>query len=82
MSVHDFTVRYDGEGYKFEVFVNSNEPPAEIARRLTKAARGQIKAACLVACTKLSPEEVTTFMAALAKTAATGIGVEVDLNET
>ena len=68
---YDFSVKYDGKGYAFKVYVNSNEPPEEIAKRLQKAARGQIKAACMVACSKLTPKQVETFMGMLAK-AATG----------
>lgn len=82
MSVHDFTVKYDAKGYKFEVFVNSNEPPVEIARRLAKAARGQVKAACFVGYKTLPPDEVKAQMAALAALAATGAGTEVNLDET
>jgi hypothetical protein len=81
MSVHDFTVKYDGRGYIFEVFVNSNEPPEEIAWRLTKAARGQIKAACFVRYNSLTPDEVKERMAMLAELAVAGVGTEINLSE-
>lgn len=74
--MHDFSVKFGGQGYKFEVFVNTNEPPEDVALRLQKAARGQVKAACAVVASKLTPEGVTKFMKALADTAASGAGIE------
>lgn len=76
MDVHDFTVKFDGNGYRFDVFVNTNEDPNEIARRIQRAVRGQVKAACLIAVAKLTPDEVKSFLEEIAKVAATGAGVE------
>jgi predicted TIM-barrel fold metal-dependent hydrolase len=76
MDAHDFTVKFDGKGYRFEVYVNTNEDPGEIAKRLQKAARGQLKAACVVTAAELTVDEVKDFMAKLAKLAATGAGTE------
>lgn len=60
--VDDFTVKHDGRGFEFRVYVNTGEDPLEITRRLQKAARGQEKNACLVTAAKLSPEEVAKFL--------------------
>ena len=79
MDAYDFTVKFDGKGYKFEVYVNTDEDPSEIAKRLQKAARGQVKAACLVACSVLTPEEVKVFMRAIAKMASSGAGSEYEI---
>lgn len=79
--MHDFSVKYDGKGYLFEVRVNTNEDPNEVAKRLQKAARGQIKAATMVACKKLSPDEVKDFMGVLAKIAASGVGTEYKIDD-
>lgn len=79
MDAHDFTVKFDGKGYKFEVYINTNEDPTEIAKRLQKAARGQIKAACAVACVRLTPDEVKEFMQVLVKMASTGAGSEYEI---
>lgn len=76
MDAHDFTVKFGGNGYRFDVFVNTNEDPSEIAKRIQKAARGQIKAACVVAVSKLTPDEVKGFLDAIAEAARTGAGVE------
>ena len=78
--VHDFTTKFNGEGYVFTVFVNTNEDPREIGARLQKAARGQIKAACMVGVAALTPEETRERMEALAKIAASGAGKEVDID--
>ena len=79
MDAHDFTVKFDGNGYRFEVYVNTNEDPSDIAKRLQKAARGQVKAACAVSCSKLSPEEVKAFLEFIAKAAASGAGSEYEI---
>lgn len=79
MSIHDFSVKYDGKGYRFDVFVNTNEDPAEIAKRIQKAARGQIKAAVMVAVADLTPDEVKAFMGVLAEAAVSGAGVEYEI---
>jgi hypothetical protein len=79
MSVHDFSVKYDGKGYRFDVFVNTDEDPMEVAKRLQKAARGQVKAACMVGCVRLTPDEVKGFMGKLAELASTGVGTEYEI---
>ncbi len=76
MDAHDFSVKFNGKGYRFDVFVNTNEDPNEIAKRIQKAARGQVKAACVVAVAELTPEEVKGFLDEIAKVAATGAGTE------
>lgn len=76
MDVHDFTVKFDGKGYKFEVYVNTDEDPSDVAKRLQKAARGQSKAACVVMASVLTVDEVKKFMGVLADLAATGRGTE------
>lgn len=79
MEAHDFTVKYDGKGYKFEVYVNTNEDPSDIAKRLQRAARGQNKAACLITAAELTPEAVAKFLGLLADLASTGKGSEYEL---
>ena len=80
-SMYDFSVKFDGQGYRLDVFVNTNEDPAEIAKRLQKAARGQIKAAVIVAVSKLTPDEVSAFMKAGADVAASGAGREYEIKD-
>lgn len=77
--IHDFTVKFDGQGYLFEVFVNTNEDPVELAKRLQKAARGQIKAACSVAYKRLDRATVEGLMAALAKVATSPTATEFEI---
>jgi hypothetical protein len=79
MDAHDFTVKYGGKGYKFEVFVNTDDDPKEIAKRLQRAARGQNKAACLVTAAELTPDGVAEFLKLLADLASTGAGTEYKL---
>ena len=81
MSLHDFTVKYGGNGYRFEVYVNTNEDPNEVAKRLQRAARGQVKAACMVLTVRLTPDEVREFMGKLAQLAASGAGREYKIDD-
>jgi len=81
MSTHDFTVKFGGNGYRFDVFVNTNEDPREVAVRLQRAARGQIKAACLVGVASLTKDEVAGFMKKMAEIASTGAGTEFKIDD-
>lgn len=58
----DFSVKHGGRGFEFRCFVNTNEDPTEIIKRLQKALRGQEKSACMILVAKLSPQEVAQFM--------------------
>jgi hypothetical protein len=62
--LQDFSIKYGGRALGFTVIVNTDEDPAEVAQRLSKAARGQQKNATVVGAYVVTPEELKNIFAA------------------
>ena len=66
----DWTVKYGGRGFCFEVYVNTDEDPKVILDRLRVAAGGPALNATVIVCKKIAPGAMTGLM---------GVGVQMDV---
>lgn len=70
----DWTVKYDGRGFLFEVRVNTDEDPTVIVKRLREAAGGPKMNATVIAVRNLSPDAVKDMLTTGARLdVATGV---------
>lgn len=63
----DWTPKYDGRGFEFRAYVNTDEDAVTLTKRLQKALSGPGDNAVMILVSTLRPEETGRFLALAAE---------------